>query len=281
MITIRQFLETTRAILTNLRALAIFAGVYALLLATLYFFIATREATVWQVLITLVFLVLIPAEFFIFQAAIIDRALDQKFHWRAILITAFKLFVATIPILIIGCVLFILLNKWQAHFPAPSAAALPVTPGRPPKPQPLHWPTLLFATLRGLLFAIALPLATIHLWIEVAACDLRASLRSGAKTILKRLGNRFSCAFTSESVLIYALGLIIFVLVPYLILFVPIPVKGTKTDFAVFILRLVLVFVFTLIGWIATVTTLAKTNTETATVVSTDTIADTPAEAPA
>jgi hypothetical protein len=280
MITIKRLLETTKSLLTNPRALAIYAGLYALLLATLYFFITTREATAWQVVITLVFLVLIPAEFFVFQAAIIDRALDQKFHWRAILVSAFKLFVATIPILIVGYVLFILLNKWQAHFPAPSPAALPITPG-PPKSQPLHWPTLLFATLRGLLFAVALPLATIHLWIEVVACDLRSSLRAGAKTILKRLGNRFSGAFASDSVLIYALGLIIFVLVPYVILFVPIPVKGTKTEFAVFILRLVLVFVFTLIGWIATVTTLAQANIETSTVVSTHPIADAPAEAPA
>jgi hypothetical protein len=280
MITIKRLLETTKSLLTNPRAVAIYAGLYAVLLATLYFFITTREATPWQVLITLVFLVLIPAEFFLFQAAIIDHSLDQKFHWRAILISAFKLFVATIPILIIGYALFILLNKWQAHFPAPSAAALPITPG-PPKPQPLHWPTLLFATLRGLLFAVALPLATIHLWIEVVACDLLSSLRGGAKAILKRLGNRFSCAFASDSVLIYALGLIVFVLVPYVILFVPIPVKGTKTEFAVFILRLVLVFVFTLIGWIATVTTLAKTNIETSTVVSTHPIADAPAEATA
>lgn len=278
--TLKTWISATKELLTNPRTLATYAGLYALLLATLYFFIATREATVWQVVITLVFLVLIPAEFFIFQAAIIDHALDQKFRWRAILISAFKLFVATIPILIIGCVLFILLNKWQAHFPAPGPVALPV-PAGPPKPQPLHWPTLLFVTLRGLLFAVALPLATIHVWIEVVACDLRSSLRSGAKTILKRIGRRFSCAFASDSVLIYALGLIIFVLVPYAILFVPIPTKGTKTDFAVFILRLVLVFVFTLIGWIATVTTLAKTNTETSTVVSTHAIPDTPAEAPA
>lgn len=280
MITIKRLLETTRSLLTNPRALAIFAVLYAVLLATLYSFIATREATVSQVVITLAFLVLIPAVFFIFQAAIIDHALGQKFRWRVILISAFKLFVATIPVLIIAYVLFILLNKWQAHFPAPGAAVLPITPG-PPQPQPLHWPTLLFATLRGLLFAVALPLATIHLWIEVVACDLRASLRSGAKTILRRIGKRFSCAFSSDSVLIYGLGLIIFVLVPYAILFVPIPVKGTRTDFAVFILRLVVVYVFTLLGWIATVTTLAKTNTETSTVVSTNAIPDTPAEAPA
>ena len=103
-----------------------------------------------------------------------------------------------------------------------------------------------------------MPLATIHLWIEVAACNLRESLRSGGKTILVRLGKRFSGAFASESVLIYALGLILFALAPYLLLFVPVTVKGNKTDFTILILRLVLSFVFTLIGWVVTLSTLAR-----------------------
>src|SRR2546430_122887 len=113
MITIRTFLETTRGLLKTPAALAIFAALYALLLATLYWFIATREATVWQVIITLVGLVVIPAEFFILQAAILDQAHDQRFRWRAILIDALKMFVVTIPILIVAYVLWYLLNKWQ------------------------------------------------------------------------------------------------------------------------------------------------------------------------
>src|SRR5205809_7173070 len=110
MITIRNFLETTRTLLTNRGALAIFAGLYALLLATLYWFIATREATVWQVVITIFLLVLIPAEFFILQATILNHAREPKFHWRQILRDAGKLLVVTVPIRIIGLALFALLN---------------------------------------------------------------------------------------------------------------------------------------------------------------------------
>src|SRR5256885_10548427 len=61
--TLQTWLDSARAVLRDARALAIFAGLYALLLVTLYIFIATREATVWQVLITYAFLVLMPAEF--------------------------------------------------------------------------------------------------------------------------------------------------------------------------------------------------------------------------
>src|SRR5437764_9798917 len=140
----RTSINSARALLTSPGALAIFAALYALLLATLYWFIATREATVWQVIITLVGLVVIPAEFFLLQAAILDQARDSRFRWGTILIDALKIFVVTIPILIVAYVLWYLLNKWQVHYPAPKPAI--TFPPTPPKPQPVHWPTLLFAT---------------------------------------------------------------------------------------------------------------------------------------
>ena len=280
MITIRRLLETTKSLLTNPRALAVFAVLYAVLLATLFGFMRIREATVWQVVLTMLFLALIPIEFFILQAGILQHARADKFGWARLMRDAIKLAVVTIPIIVLGFVVVYLLNKWQVRYPTPAAAILPITPG-PPKAPPLHWPTLLFATLRFLLLGLALPLATIHLWIDVTAHDLRTSFGGGAKTFLKRIGNVFARVLAFDSVLIYALGLIVFVLVPYAILFVPIKVTGTKTDFAIFVARLLLVYVFTLMGWIVTVTTLAKTNAETSTVVSTHTIANTPAEAPA
>ena len=106
-LSLRTLFETTKGLLGNLRALAIFAGLYALLLATLYGFIATREATVWQVVVTVFLLVIIPAEFFILQAAIVDHAREQKLHWRQIVRDAGKLFIVTVPILIIGLALFL------------------------------------------------------------------------------------------------------------------------------------------------------------------------------
>ena len=262
--TLKTWIDTIRALLTSPRALAIFTGLYALLLGTLYWFIATREATVWQVAITLLGLVLIPAEFFIFQAAILDQARDSRFRWRAILIDALKIFVVTIPILIVAYILWYLLNKWQAHYPTPPRVLVFDTPHGPPNPQPLYWPTLLFATLRCLLFGIAFPLATIHKWIQVTRNDLKTLLAGGAQGILRRVGRGCAHAFSSNSVLTYALGIVVFVLIPYALLFVPITIKGNKTEFVVFILRLVLVFVFTLFGWIVTVGALTKLPCESA-----------------
>src|SRR5947208_15496511 len=110
---IRQFLESLRALLKNVRALAIFAGLYALLLFTFYIFIATRVATVWQVLITYAFLVLMPAEFFVSQSAIVEHARTGKFSWRQIVGGAVKLFIATIPIVVIALVFWALLARFH------------------------------------------------------------------------------------------------------------------------------------------------------------------------
>ncbi len=277
MTTIKRFIETTKALLTTPANLAILAALYALLLATLYLFLRVREATVWQVALTLFLLVLIPLEFFVLQSAILQHARTEKFAWRPMIRDAIKLAVTTIPTILLGYALYYLLNKWQAHYPAPDA--LLVTSDTKAGPAPLHWPTLLFATLRCFLFGIALPLATIHLWIEIAGRDLRATFGGGAA---KRFGNAFVRALAFDSVLTYVLGLIVFFLVPYAILFLPHQFKGNKTDFAFFVLRLVLVYAFTLIGWTVTVATLARAaDDEAPASIPVSNVAENPAEAAA
>ena len=260
MSTIKIFFSTTKNTLTNLPALAVFALIYALLLAAFFKFIWTREATVWQVFITYVLMVLIPALFFIYQAAIIGRIRDQRFRWGAILIDAVKFFIATIPILLVAWLLSYLLNKWQLRYPAAALPTLPVGTA-PPTPRPMHWPTLIFATLRFVLMGVALPLTTIHLWIAMAGGEVRTLFAGG--TFFKRIGNALARALAFESVLIYALGLVFFFVIPYAILFVPFTPKGNKTDFAFFILRLVLSFIFSLIGWVITISALTKNSLET------------------
>ena len=255
--TLKQFIDVVKSLLTSPRAFAILAALYAVLLASLYAFISSREATVWQVSLTMLLLVLVPLEFFVLQAAILQHARVQKFPWGQILRDAIKLAVVTIPIVLLGFGINYLLNKWQAHYLAPEPAL--ILPGaKPPAPPPLHWPTVLFATARLLLLGIVLPLATMHLWIATTARDVRSWFGDGVKTFLQRIGRALARAFEFDSVLTYALGLIIFVLVPYAILFVRIPIKGNKTEFAVFLLRLLLVYLFTLVGWIVTLNTLNK-----------------------
>jgi len=279
MTTVKLFLTTIKTTFANIGALIVFAIIYAILLATFFRFIWIREATVWQVLFTYTFMILIPAEFFIFQAAIIDRVRDQKFRWRAILIDAVKFFVATIPVLLIAWLLAYLLNKLAVRFPAPPLPPLPVAQG-PPKPAPLHWPSLLFATLKFVLWGVAAPLAAIHLWIAIAGGEVGSLFSGGAKSFSGRIGSALGRAFASDSVLIYALGLIIFFVLPYFILVPTFTIKGNKTEFAVFVLRLLVAAVFGLLGWVVTISALAKNEAQSAPAVLVP-IPDATAEAPA
>ena len=261
---LKLWLSSIARTFANPGALLVFAIIYAFLLVASYIFISIREATISQVLVTYVLMILIPIGFFTLQASIIDRVLDQKFRWRVILIDALKFLAVTIPVLLLAWLLFYLLNKISARYPAPIVQAQAPPPVHqavpaPLPPPPLHWPSLIFSTLRFVLLGAALPLATIHLWIAVAGGGFRTLFGDGPKSFFKRIGLALARTFSSDSVAIYGLGLIIFFVLPYVILVPVFRIGGNKTEFAVFGLRLLLAFLFSLIGWVSTLTALTRT----------------------
>src|SRR3984893_10335045 len=150
--TMKQIIETTRSLLKNRSSLAIFAGLYALLLAALYGFIATREARVWQVLLTLLFAASAPVVFFLLQAAIINSARQGRIDWYGTLRDSCKLALLALPLILLALGIVYLLNRWQSHFPAPHLAPRPpvnAAAGKAVATPPTHWPTVLFATARA------------------------------------------------------------------------------------------------------------------------------------
>jgi len=283
---LKLWFRTIATTFANLGALVVFAALYAFLLLASYLFIAIREATVWQVLVTYALIILIPLGFFVLQALIIDRELDQKLRWRVILIDALQFLLVTIPVLLIVWLLYYLLNKVAGRYPAPVVALPPpppvphAAPPPPPPPMALHWPSLIFSTLRFALLGVAFPLATIHLWIAVAGVGFRSLFAPGAKLFFKRIGSALATAFSSNSVLIYGLGLIIFFVLPYLALVPTFTVKGNKTEFIVFGVRLLLAFVVSLVGWVVTLTALTRAGSDLPREVSAAVVAE-PAEAAA
>jgi hypothetical protein len=258
---LKLWFSTIARTFANPGALLVFAIIYAFLLVASYIFISIREATILQVLVTYALMFLIPIGFFTLHASIINRALDQKFRWRVILIDAVKFLAVVIPLVLLAWLLFYLMNKISARYPAPvvEAPPPPVNQAAPPTTPALHWPTLIFTTLRFVLAGVAFPLAAIHLWIAVAGGEFRGRFRDGAKSFFKRIGSALARAFSSDSVLIYGLGLIVFFVLPYVILVPTFAVSGNKREFAVFSLRLLLAFLCSLVGWVATLTALTRT----------------------
>ena len=287
---LKLWLSTIVTTFTNVGSLLFFAVIYAFLLVACYVFISVQEATIWQVFVTYALMVLIPIGFFMLQASIINRGLGQKLRWRVILIDALKFLAVSIPVLLVVWLLYYLLRKLSAHYPAPVVEVLPTKPpahattAKPlptPLPNPpLHWPSLTFATLRFVLLGVVFPLTMIHLWIAVAGGGFRTQFSDGVKSFFRRIGSALARAFSPDSVLVYGLGLIIFFVLPYLSLVPMFKLNGNKTEFAFFGLRLLLAFVFSLVGWVITLNALARTAPGLPPAVSTPAVAQ-PTEAAA
>jgi hypothetical protein len=254
---INAIVTATLKLLRNWQYMAILAALYALILAGLYLFITTREASVGQIALSFAVAILVPLLFFVLQtisATYTNGAAQPTNLLKRALKNFWKLIIISLPIIALALAMAYGLGKIQARagigVQRPSSESMyrrPVNaPGQPMvgKPRLIPWGMVLFNTVWYLLFAVAFPLAMIHLWIAVA--------REGLKPTLTKIRTVISHAFAPQSVLIYVVGLIVFGGIPYLVLFRATPASKAWLELGVFVVRLALVFVLTLCGWVIT-----------------------------
>ena len=206
---LRAMLSATRLLFTNRRALALLLTTYCALLVTLYLFVSTREATVSQLLLTLLSIAVAPALFFLIQSISVTYATGSL---RKVVIVSFKLFIVSLPVL-----------------------ALTVFAGF----------KVNLITLRYLLIAVIAPLLAIQLWI--------ATSNTGLRSLVKRLGQVLSKTFAPHSVLVYALGFLIFAVAPYLLLRKSISTDRAWLEISLLTVRLAASATLMLVGWVTTV----------------------------
>ncbi|HWS53041.1 MAG TPA: hypothetical protein VN228_02905, partial [Pyrinomonadaceae bacterium] len=249
--------HSARGLLRGWAGLALLHLLYAALLVSVYWFFATGVATTWQLVVSAATFLLAPLLFFVLQAAAAHFAVGAR-GARALAGRAlrdfWKLLVVSLPLVAAGVGLVYLLNRLQDYLPKPdeSAARAAATAGaRGVPPDPLHWADALSSSLWLLLLGFVLPLVAAHLWLSVA--------RDGLKATARRYHRVAARAFLPRSVLVYAVGLLVFALMPYFIIFTRTPLKSAWGELAVFGLRLALAFVFTLWGWAITLGALDAT----------------------
>jgi hypothetical protein len=226
--------------------------------------VATKEATIWQIILTLVFAALAPALFFILQAMVVGYALGAdkaSILLKRSLEDSCKLALASIPLALLALLLFYFLNKLQSYYPAQASLVYSTQGPRTVTARessaispPLQWSFVAFSTLRLVIFGIALPLIAARLW--------SATLRDGLLPALKGVRSTIARAFAPEVLRIYITGLLLFGFIPYLLLFMQTPASRPSIAFGIFIARLLLVFIFTLAGWVLTLAALAHTGNE-------------------
>jgi hypothetical protein len=259
--TFSSILVAMRRVFANRPALLLVAIVYVALLATLYFLVAVREASIAQVTLTFALAVVAPVLFFVLQAMIASGFSDTVQPVSAGLLarrslTGFwKFIVITLPLIALAILIVYLLAKYQSHLAAAPDSATQLHPMAASSRThgtaraPLNWKGAALSTVRYLALGLVLPLAAIHLWLATA--------RDGLIAAIKKTGQLLARAFAPQSVLIYVAGFLIFAVVPYFLLFRTTPNKHAWLEIILLSIRLAAVFAFTLVGWVITVKAIA------------------------
>ena len=216
-----------RLLFKSRRALLIVVIAWAGLLTAVYLFASTREATIFQLLLTLVVVMAAPALFFMLQAVSVTYADDRP----VVRIRQMgKLIVVSLPVIAVTLLVIHGLNRVQTHL-------------------------TLVTTLRYLLITVVAPMLTIQLWI--------AASRGGLRSILKELLGVLRRTFAPQSMFVYGCGFLIFALIPYVLLQINISSERPWAEFSVLVVRMAVSAILILLGWVTTVGALSLLNRET------------------
>jgi hypothetical protein len=250
--------SSSRRLFHNTRVLVVLFVFYLAMIGATYQFFVTREATAGQLLLSGLLALAVPVLFFVIQT-LAARSHQQDRQMAALLGGAlrdfWKLLVISIPLILIAVLASYLFNKTGSN--APATAIREVARSAPaasraivPKPQPVHWQTVALTTLEYLIFFLILPLAAVHLWLATA--------REGLNPAFKRSARILAGAFAPQAVITYAVGFIIFAVVPYFLVVTRTPAGTAWLDAGLLVVRLLLAVAFSLIGWVATVGALGE-----------------------
>ena len=258
---IQSIATATRRLLRNWSVMFLFAGLYASLIAALYFFVTIREASPGQVVLSLVLTITAPFLFFLLQTAGASqtRSLSAVGTLKEALRSSWKVIAVSVPLIALAVLLIYLTGKAQSYMGTDGREVSDVvaqyqpglsTDGRPP----LRWTQILLNAIRYLSLGLVLPLIAIHFWNAIVGSDLRSTIQAAKELIVG--------AFAPSSVFIYMVGFVVFGVVPYLLLFKATPAGGAWMEITLLVARLVLVFVLTLFGWVMTMSALAVSASE-------------------
>ena len=247
-----------RHLLRNWTTLIILLVLYLAMLGAVYVFLAAREATVAQLIVSFALAIAAPLLFLIIQT-MAARFRDGQGHAWALLGGSlrdfWKLLVIGLPIIAIAVLAIYLFARIETSTPAAvvreavrGVAGAPRTPA--PKPQAANWQSIAITALKYLLFGLVLPLAAVHLWTATA--------RDGVKEAFKNLARILARALAPQAVVTYAIGFVFFAVAPYFLIVTRTPVAGWWIDLGLFVARLLLAVVISLTGWVVTLDALGE-----------------------
>src|SRR4026207_87579 len=176
-------LTAIRMLFRNKFTLLLLVMIYGALLGAGYLFVSTREATISQLILTLVLVVLAPALFFALQAVSVNyvSGASAKSLVKKAVYDSLRLVSVSVPLILVTALAVYGLGKSNSHLTVVTAA-------------------------RYLLIGVIAPLLTIQLWVTASRDGLGPLLRRAPQTAVK--------AFAPQAVFIYACGALIFAIAP-------------------------------------------------------------------
>jgi len=212
--------SAVRLLFKSRRVLLMLLLAWVGLIAAVYLFASTREATIAQLLLTLVVVIAAPALFFVLQVVSVTYADGPVGRVRKTAIDCLKLIVVSLPVIAVTLLAIYGLNKVQTY-------------------------VTLATTLRYLLIAVVAPMLAIQLWI--------ATTSSGLRELMKSLRGVLSRAFAPQSVLVYGCGFVIFAVIPYVLLQIGTYTERPWLELSVLVVRLGVSAILILLGWVTTI----------------------------
>ncbi len=226
----RAMFSAVRLLFKSPRPLLILLLSWAGLLIAVFVFASTREATISQLLLTLVVVIAAPALFFVLQAVSVTYADGPVVRIKQIAIDCLKLIVVSLPVIAVTLLAVHGLNKVQSHL-------------------------TLATTVRYLLIGVVAPMLAIQIWI--------ATTNGGVKSLAKRLRGVLGKAFAPQSMFVYACGFLIFAVVPYVVLHIGVSSERAWLELSVLIVRMAVSSILILLGWVTTVGAISILNRQT------------------
>ena len=200
------------------RVLLLLLLLWAGLLTAVYLFASTREATISQLILTLVVVIAAPALFFVLQALSVTYAEGRR--EKRLAIDCLRLVVVSLPVVGVTLLAVYGLGKVQTH-------------------------VTVVTTVRYLLIGVVAPMLTIQLWIATTKSGLRSLVNSLRSVILK--------TFAPQFVFVYACGFLLFAVIPYVLLQVGPLIERPWLELSVLVVRLTASALLILLGWVTTV----------------------------
>jgi hypothetical protein len=251
--------SAARLLLRDWRALIILFVLYLAMLGAVYLFFVTREATLGQLILSLLLALAAPVLFLIIQTMAARYGSQGEHAWKLFvgsLRDFWKLLVIAVPWILIAVLAIYLFGKFDKSSPVAAVReALRAAPQRPvtAKPQPIHWQSVAITTLKYLLFFLVLPLAAIHVWLETASSGLKQTIKSSLRVLAR--------ALAPQAVITYVIGFLFFAVVPYFLIVTRTQVTNAWLDFGLLTTRLILAAALSLVGWVVTVGALGQLKT--------------------